>query len=130
MKARAEFIDFIEHKDRVSSSGFADTLNDISGQRPHLAAPVTANIRLIVNATETLTDKFSIHRASDALPQRSLADSRRTDKTQDRALALGRELTHGEKFDDTLLDLVETVMISVENFTGLGQVDLLFTQNI
>src|SRR5688500_4979948 len=88
VEAGAKLVDLIQHEYRVPGSRFADALNDISRQRAHISAPVTTNVRLIMNTAQTLTNKFPVHRASDALAERSFAHPGRADKTQDRALPL------------------------------------------
>src|SRR5437762_1977484 len=106
LKTGVELIDLIEHEHGISRARLADSLNDISRQRADVSAPMAADIRLIVHAAQALADKFTVHRASDTLAERSFADARRSDETQNRALALGFQLAHREKFDDSLLHLV------------------------
>ncbi len=54
----------------------------------------------------------------DRLAERGLADARRSDQAQDRALHLLHALLHGEIFDDAFLDLLQAEVIGVEHFFG------------
>ena len=56
------------------------------------------------------------------LAERGLADARRADQAQDRALELLHALLHGEVLDDALLHLLQPVVIFVEHFLGDGDV--------
>ena len=79
MKARAELIDLIQHENRISAAGLFDALNDIARQRADIGAPMTPDIRLVMDAAETLAHELAIHRSGDALAEGGLADSRRAD---------------------------------------------------
>src|SRR5262245_45314200 len=85
-----------------------------------------SNIRLVVDATQTLAHELAIHRSSDALPERSLAHSRGTHQTQNGAFPFRHELTNREKFNNALFHFLETVMVSVENFACLWKIYLFF----
>src|SRR3954452_17294503 len=51
----------------------------------------------------------------DALAERSLANSRRTDKTKDWRTSLGLQLLHCQKFDNALLDALKPEVIRFKN---------------
>jgi hypothetical protein len=129
MKAGAELVDFVQHEDGISAAGLSDALNDIARKRTDVGAAMTADIRLVMHPAETLAHEFAIHRSRDALSEGRLADSRRADQAQDRTLSFRHELTHSEKFDDAFFHLLEAVVIRIENFTGLRQIDLFSGQN-
>src|SRR5215510_335442 len=129
VKTRAELIDFIEHEDRIATTGLSDPLNNIAGKRADIGTPMASNIRLVVDPTQTLAHELAIHRSSDALPERSLAHSGGTHQTQNRAFPFRHELTNREKFNNALFHFLETVMVSVENFTCLRKIDLFFGKN-
>src|SRR5262245_64326410 len=90
---------------------------------------MAADIRLIMDSTQTLAHELAIHRPSDALPERSLAYSRGTHQTQNRAFPFRHELTNREKFNNALFHFLETVMVSVENFTCLWKIYLFLGKN-
>ena len=62
--------------------------------------------------------------ARDRAAERGLADARRADQAEDRALQLVGAGLDGEIFDDPVLDLLEAVMVLVEDPLGLGDVVL------
>src|SRR5690606_34598268 len=95
---------------------------DLAGHGADVRAPVTANLRLIAHAAERHADELAIRRARDRLAQRGLADARRPDETQDRALQRLHTLLHREVFDDALLDLLEPVVVLVEHLLGVRDV--------
>ena len=47
-----DFVDFVEHEDRVFRLGTADALNDLARQSPNVSATMAANLGFIVHATE------------------------------------------------------------------------------
>ena len=58
---------------------------------------------------------FRPERARDRPPQRGLADAGRTDEAEDRVLALGPDLLHGQILEDPLLDLVQPLVVLVQD---------------
>src|SRR5262245_6328290 len=91
---------------------------------------MTANIRLIMDSTQTLAHELAIHRPSDALPERSLAYSRGTHQAQNGTFPFRHELTNREKFNNALFHFLETVMVGIQNFTRLRKIDLFFGKNV
>ena len=55
----------------------------------------------------------------DGLAERGLADARRADQAEDRALELLHALLHGEILEDPLLDLLQAVVVGVEDLSAL-----------
>ena len=64
-----ELVDLVEHHHAVAAAGFADALDDIAGQRAHIGAAVTADLRLVVHAPEADADELAAHRARDRLTE-------------------------------------------------------------
>ena len=100
-------------------------LDDVARQRADIGAPVAADLGLVMDAAEADADELPAHGAGDRLAERGLADAGRADEAEDRRLAFGRELAHGEIFDDAALDLVEAVVVLVEDAARLLEVDRL-----
>src|SRR5690606_7049754 len=113
--AGAELVHLVEHEDAVTRAGLPDTLDDVARQGPDIGAPVTANLRFVMDAAEAHAHELSPGCARNALAERGLADPRRTDEAQDRALALRIELAHRKVFEDPPLDLLQAVMVLVEH---------------
>src|SRR3546814_17863585 len=67
--------------------------------------------------TDTLFPYTTLFRSrpGDRLAERGLADARRADEAEDRALHLLHALLHGQVFGDALLHLLEAVVAGVEN---------------
>jgi hypothetical protein len=102
----------------------------LPGQGADIGPPVAADLGLVMDAAERDADELPFHRPGDRLAERGLADARRADETQDRRLALGGELAHGEILDDAPLDLVEAEMVLVEDAPRLLEVDRLLRRQL
>ena len=124
--AGAELVDLVEHHHAVARAGLADRLDDVAGQRTDVGAPVPADLGLVVHAAEADAHELAAHGTRDRLAERGLAHAGRADQAQDRCLALGRELAHGQILDDPPLDLVEAVVVLIEDAPRLGDVDRRF----
>ena len=115
-------VDFIEHEDRVLGAGLLHHLDDLAGQGADVGAAVAADFGLIAHAAERHADELASGGLGDRHSQRSLADARRPDETEDRAFGILDQLAHGEKFKDALLDLLQAIVIFVQNFFGAGNI--------
>src|ERR1051325_7748584 len=109
--ALAELLDLIEHEDRVLRLRAAQRLDHVARQRADVGAPVAADLRLVVHAAERDPLELAPRGARDGLAERGLADSRRADEAEDRALAGRIELAHGEMLEDATLDLLKAVVV-------------------
>src|SRR6516225_9221717 len=122
-KITAQFVDFVEHADRVVALRTADTLNDLSGQSADVGAAVTANFRFIVHAAKGNAHEFAAERTGDGLAERSLADAGRSDKAKDRTLHPRLQFFHGQVIEDAFLHLLQIVVVFIEDLVRLGNVN-------
>ena len=129
LDAAAHLVDLVEHHHAIAGAGLLDTLDDVAGEGADVGAAMAADFGLVVHAAEADAYERLAHRAGDRLPQRSLADAGRTREAEDGRFALGRELAHGQIFDDARLDLLESEMILVEDPACFGDVDGLLRRN-
>ena len=83
---------------------------------------MAADLGLVAHAAQRLAHEFAPGRPGDRAAERGLADARRADQAQDRALELVGAGLDREIFDDPLLDLLEPIMILVEHRLRLGDV--------
>src|SRR5262245_13187016 len=112
---RTELIDFIEHANRIARTGTTDVLNDLSRQRTDVRATVATNLGFVTHAAERNSNEFPAHGFGYRSSQRCLADSRRSNETQDRRFALRTQLQHREIFQDAFLDLLEVIVVLIQN---------------
>ena len=124
VEAGAELVDLVEHHHRIARAGLADRLDDVARQGADIGAPMPPDLGFVVHAAEAQPNEFAAGRLGDALPERGLADARRADETQNRALAFGIELAHREIFEDAPLDLRQTVMVLIQDAARLRDVDV------
>ena len=82
---RAELVDLVEQQDGVHRPGLAHRPGDAAGLGADVGATVPADLRLVVDAAERDADEGPSERPGDRLPERGLADARRTDEGEDRA---------------------------------------------
>ena len=91
-----------------------------------------------------MTDKLAVHGPCDRAPQRGLAHAGRADKAEDHALtfaadevldgrlflslplALLAQFTHGEELEDTLLDVLEPIVVLVQDLARVGDIQVVF----
>src|SRR5262249_62058407 len=111
LDAASHLVDLVEHHDAIARAGFLDALDDVPGESADIGPAVAADLRLIMHTAEAYPDERPAHGARDRLPERGLANARRSNEAKDRRLALRRQLAHGEIFDDPALDLLQPEMV-------------------
>ncbi|OQC02803.1 MAG: hypothetical protein BWX80_03015 [Candidatus Hydrogenedentes bacterium ADurb.Bin101] len=122
-KIHVHLVHFIQHEQGVFHPRILDGLDQASGHGTHISAPVSAYLRFVADAAKRNTHKNTPHGAGDGLAQRCFADTGRPDQAENGTLALLVEFTHGQKFQDALLDFFEAEMVRVKHFTCLVEVD-------
>ena len=115
--------DLVEHHHAIAGAGLAQTLNDVAGEGADIGRAMTADLGFVVDAAQADADERTTQRAGDRLTERRLADARRPDETDDRRLAVRRELANGKVFDDPLFDLRQPKMVGLEDVACLGDID-------
>ena len=95
----AELVDLVEQEDRVLGAGLPHPLDDPAGHGADVGAPVAADVGLVAHAAEGDADVLAPHRPRDRLGDRGLADARRADEEEDRALGLPLLLGGGGRHD-------------------------------
>ena len=121
---RADLVQFVQQNDRIPALNAAQRLNDPSGHRAHISAPVAANFRLIAHAAERDAGELAPQRVRHAFAERGFADAGRADQAENRAFDLLAALDDGDEFDQPVLDLGQAEMLLVQNFLGGLQIQL------
>ena len=127
---RAELVDLVEDQQRIARAALSKRIDDTSGHRGDVGAAVTADLGFIPYAAQGDAVAFSADGFADRGRDRGLADTGRSDKADDLSLGFVAQFAHGELFDDTLLDFIETVVIGVELFTHQIEVDVLLCHGV
>ena len=125
-EVRRHLVDLVEQEQRISHAALGEVLDDLARHRADVGAPVAADLGLVAHTAQRHADELAVGRAGDALPERGLADARRSDEAQDRAAQILHALLHGEILDDALLDLLEAEVVGLEHFLGRRDVEMHF----
>ena len=115
-------VDLVEQEDRVDRPRLAHHLDDLAREGADVGPAVAADLRLVAHAAERQADELAAGGPRDRLGERRLADARRADEADDRALGLADQLAHGEELEDAVLDLLEAVVVLVEHPLGVVEV--------
>ena len=118
----AELVDLVEQEQRVRRLRLLHALDDLAGHRADIGPAMAADLGLVTHAAQRHAHEVAAGGARHRLAERGLADPRRADQAQDRALHLLHALLDGEVFEDALLDLLQPEMVGVEH--PLGALDV------
>ena len=108
----------VEQEERVDSAGFLHHLDDLAGEGADVSAPVTTNFRLVTYSAERKANELAICGPGDGLGERRLAHTGRAYEAENGALLFSNQLPNGQKFEDTLFDLLQPVMIFFQYLLG------------
>ena len=129
-KIRADLVDLVEHENRIARAAAAQFLNDAPRHRADVSAAMTADLRFVAHSAETDPHKFAAQRVGNRLAETGFAHARRPEKTEDRAVPLRIEFAHGQIFDQPLLHFFQIVMIAIEDFLRLIEIEIVLAQFI
>ena len=121
----AELVDLVEHHERVHAAALDNTADNAPRHRAYIRFAVAAYLGLIMHAAERHAAELAVCGAGNAHGYAGLARSRRADEAQKPALYLRGKLLDREVLKHTLLDLVQTVMLIVQQLARLRDVDAL-----
>ena len=79
-------VDLVEQEDRVDRARLLHPLDDLAGEGADVGPAVAADLGLVAHAAEGEADELAPGGAGDRLGERRLADARRADEAEDRAL--------------------------------------------
>ena len=126
----ADLVEFVEQDQGIARTRAADFLHEPSRHGSDVGATVPANVCFIVHAAEADADKFPSQRTRDALAQTRLADAGRSQQQQDGAVPVRFEFAHGEMLDEPAFDFFHAVVVLIENFLGMVQVQIVLGGNV
>src|SRR5439155_15675166 len=114
----ADLIDLVEQEERVRRFRLLHALQDLARHRTDIGAAVAADLGLVAHAAQGHPDEVAPGRPRHRFAERRLADARRADQAQDRALHFLHALLDGEVFEDAFLDLFQPEMVGVQDALG------------
>ena len=117
-------IDLVEHEHRVVGAGLAHGADDDPGHRPHVGAPMPADLGLVAHAADVMRTNLRPMRLGDAVAEAGLADAGRADEAQDRPVQVGLELADRQELEDAVFDLFEVVVVAVEDLARVRHVEV------
>src|SRR5215831_12148978 len=91
---------------------------------------MAAYLSFVAHASERDAHKLAVHGIGNRTSKGRLADTGRSDETQNRGFALRFQLEHSEVLENPLLDFFQIVMIAFENLASLDNVDFLSREEI
>jgi hypothetical protein len=125
-EVRTQLVDFVEHEQRIVRACLPQALEDATRQRADVRPSMSSDLGLIANSAEREAHELATHGARDRAPQRGLACSGRADEAEDRSLGVLLELSHGEKLENALLDLLEIVVVVIKHAARVRDVEVIF----
>ena len=118
----AELVNLVEQQQRVFGACVRDRRHDAARHCADVGLSVAADLRLVVYAAEGYPRKLTVERACNGDRDGGLADTGRADKAEDLPRKLRCQLTHGQRLQNAFLDLFEAVMVGVQNFARLRNI--------
>ena len=124
-----ELVDLVEQDHRVHDLGSAHRLKEPPGHRPDVGASMSPDLGLVPNAAKRHSDEPATERPGNRPAEGRLADTRRADETEDRAIELANEGEHRDEIEDTVLHFLEAVVILVEDPASVLDVERLLRRH-
>lgn len=88
---------------------------------PNISSSVTLQLSDVPHTTQTEPVKLAVKRSGDTLGDTRLADSRWAIEADDFAVDSAFDLADSDELLESLLEVLETVMVLIENTRGSGK---------
>ena len=121
----SQFVHLVQHYHGIGGACTGDSVKDTARQRSHVSLAVTAYLGLVVHAAEGNTDVLASQGTGDGLAEGGLAHSRRPVEAENRRFHIALQLEHSQILYYTVLDGVQPVVVFVQHFLGMFEVQII-----
>ena len=121
----AHLVDLVQQHYGIHALRLLERCGNTSRHCADVGFSVTAYLRLVVNAAQGNTNVLPAQRFGDGAADGGLTHSWRAVKADYLPLDLGSQGTHGDYLHDTLLDLLQTVVVLVKLLLHLVDIQLI-----
>ena len=125
----SELVDLVEDEDGVRRASLLQALDDTAAHRTDIGTAVTADLSLIMHPTEGDTHVLTAEALCDATPEGGLTHPWRAIEAEDGRLHVALELQHRQMLEDTLLDAVESIVLTVKDLLRALEVEVILTED-
>ena len=118
----AHFIDLVQQQQGILNARLPDGVRDPSRHGAHICLAMSTDLRLVTDTAQTDTNILLVKRLRNAPRHGRLAGSRRSYQTDDRTASLSSQNTYRQILQYTLLHLLQSVVLCIQNLPGARQV--------
>ena len=115
----ADLINFIQKHERILHSCLPQACRNSSGHCTDIGFPMATNLCFIPDTSETDPYVSLIQRSGNTSRNRGFTGSRRPHQTKDGTFSLLRETPYRQEFQNTLLDLCQSIVLLFQNLSRL-----------
>ena len=107
----AQLVDFVNQNQAVAAARLNQRVDDAPRHSADIRSAVAADIGFVPHAAQRKACVLTSHTAGDRPRHRSFSDTRRTDQTKNLPFNFPRHAFDSEKFQNTLFDLFQAIVI-------------------
>ena len=119
----AKLVHFVKQNDRVHRFGATHRLNDATRECADVRATMATNFCFVAHTAQCHTHEFAPQRIRNGATERSLADTRRSNETEQRTGQLSNATEHRDMIENSLFDFFQSKVIAVEHTTRMFEID-------
>ena len=127
MEGCPDFINFIEHNDRIRGAHSLHGLNKLSGHGTDIGSAVSFNLCFVSHSPQGKAKKLAAQCLGHTHSHRGLADTRGADKTEDGACDIPFDLPHCQKLQNSSLHVFQSIVVTIEDLSGPLQIVVVLT---
>ena len=121
-----QLVHFIQQHQRIDGAHLFHGVHDTPGHGADVCSAVTADFRFILHAAQRHAHIFPVQCLCHSTGNGCFADAGRSHQTKDGGLFLGGVFPHCQIFQNTFFHFFQTVMVFIQNFRCLFQVEGFF----
>ena len=112
-------VNLIQEEYRILGTALFQRSQNTAWHSPHIGTAMASDFSLISNATQRCSYKFSAKRPGNRAGQGCFTNTWRTHKTHNRRILPGGKLSYSQILQNTLLYLLQSIVVLIQNLCGL-----------
>ena len=113
---RSQFVDFVQHHERIAAFRLNDPVNDAPRHGADVGFAMTANLRLVMDAAQRDAHQFASGRPGDTHGNTGFPGARRAHQAEHSAANIRSKAAYRQILQDPFFHLFQPVVVLVQHF--------------
>ena len=129
LEGGADLVDLVQHDHRVGHFRVFQCLHKFARHGADIGAAMPFDLGFVTHATHAESIELAAEGVGDGMADGGFAHARRADQQENGTADFALEGAFGQELDDTVFHVVETIVVTVQNAAGSGQIEMVLRRH-